>query len=230
MASIDAAGNATLQITTTATSGTFTVTPLTGSPTVNDLTGSQSTPQTFNANISVLGTNTRIQGPLAIDFQFTDSGSGITGSLNLNGTFTADHTARSAQVYCNSYPNSTGTVATLGATGTTSLAAADLVLQANNVPNNQFMLFILSDTPALVPFFANSQGNLCLGGSIIRLNSFLQNSGTTGTASLPVPFGMVPGAALDIGETWHFQAWFRDFANGAPTSNTTDGLRVTFAP
>ena len=40
---------------------------------------------------------------------------------------------------------------------------------------------------------------------------------------------MVPGASLESAETWTFQAWFRDFVDGSATSNTTDGLRDTFA-
>ena len=92
-ASVDAAGNVTFQLTTTATSGTFTITPLGGTTTVSDLTGSQSQPQSFTANISVAGLTTRIEGPLNITFQFTDPGSGVTGTFNLTGNFAADYTA-----------------------------------------------------------------------------------------------------------------------------------------
>jgi hypothetical protein len=35
-------------------------------------------------------------------------------------------------------------------------------------------------------------------------------------------------AAVQAGETWNFQAWFRDM-NPGPTSNLTNGLQVTFA-
>ena len=88
---VDQAGNVTFQLTTTATSGIFTITPLTGSQTVSDLSGSQSTPQNFSANFSVAGTTTRIDGPLNITFQFTDPGSGLTGTFNLNGAFGAEY-------------------------------------------------------------------------------------------------------------------------------------------
>jgi hypothetical protein len=30
------------------------------------------------------------------------------------------------------------------------------------------------------------------------------------------------------GDTWHFQAWFRDTAAAAGSSNFTNGLSVTF--
>lgn len=229
-AAVDASGNFTIQVVTTTTSGTLTVTPLGGTASVTDLTGSQSLPQTFAANVSVMGTNTRVSGPLNISFAFTDAGSGLSATLNLVGDFAADYDAVTPTNHCTSNTNSSGAVASLTASGTPSLTAADLVLNAANVPSNQFMLFILSDTPDSIPGFAGSQGTLCVGGSIIRLNNFLQNSGPAGTASLAVPFGSIPGTTVDIGETWYFQAWFRDVNGGMATSNTTDGLQVTFAP
>ncbi|MCP3917516.1 MAG: hypothetical protein GY711_18380 [bacterium] len=35
------------------------------------------------------------------------------------------------------------------------------------------------------------------------------------------------GLVFQPGETWNFQCWFRD-ANPAPTSNTSDGLSITW--
>jgi hypothetical protein len=43
--------------------------------------------------------------------------------------------------------------------------------------------------------------------------------------SIPQSGGFV--AAL-VGDTWSFQAWYRDSAGGQPTSNLTDGLEVLF--
>ena len=42
--------------------------------------------------------------------------------------------------------------------------------------------------------------------------------------SIPQPTGSVAGAA---GETWRFQAWYRDSIVGIPTSNFTSGLALT---
>jgi hypothetical protein len=43
-------------------------------------------------------------------------------------------------------------------------------------------------------------------------------------ANLPI------GGAITAGDTWHFQAWFRDrFAQGA-NFNLSDGLSLTFLP
>jgi hypothetical protein len=41
----------------------------------------------------------------------------------------------------------------------------------------------------------------------------------------PTPTGLVQ---VQPGETWNFQAWFRDSVGGQVTSNFTDGLEVTF--
>jgi hypothetical protein len=39
------------------------------------------------------------------------------------------------------------------------------------------------------------------------------------------------GAQIAAGETWHFQAWFRDPSGPCGMgSNLTNALRVTFAP
>jgi hypothetical protein len=79
-----------------------------------------------------------------------------------------------------------------------------------------------------------STGNLCLGGSIGRYTGpgQVQNSGALGTFSLaidltdmPTPTGGVPAL---VGQTWNFQAWFRDAILGLPTSNFTDALALTF--
>ena len=43
--------------------------------------------------------------------------------------------------------------------------------------------------------------------------------------SLPQPAGSV---AAQVGETWRFQAWYRDQTLGLPTSNFTDGVALTF--
>jgi len=75
--------------------------------------------------------------------------------------------------------------------------------------------------------------NLCLGGSIGRFvgPGQVMNSGASGSftltvdlSALPTPTGLV---TAQPGETWNFQAWYRD-ANPGPTSNFTDAVAVTF--
>ncbi|MEM8709622.1 MAG: hypothetical protein AAGG01_01605, partial [Planctomycetota bacterium] len=78
-----------------------------------------------------------------------------------------------------------------------------------------------------------SQGNLCLSGSIGRFDGpgQIQATKALGRAVLqldldshPTPSGPV---AVQAGETWSYQCWFRDSTAGAPTSNFSDGVTVT---
>ncbi len=87
-------------------------------------------------------------------------------------------------------------------------------------------------------FVANaggSQGNLCLGGVIGRYvgPGFIKNSGATGGFNLAVNLQQTPAGGSFVavlpGQTWNFQAWYRDIGSGGqPSSNFTDGRTVTF--
>ncbi|MEZ6015470.1 MAG: LamG domain-containing protein [Planctomycetota bacterium] len=130
--------------------------------------------------------------------------------------------------------NSTGNAAAMGASGSATVANNDLVLEASALPNNAFGFFLTSRTQGMIMNPGGSQGTLCLGGSIGRYVGAgqIKNSGATGAIQLavdltqhPTPTGLVSVAP---GETWNFQAWFRDSINGTATSNFTDGLEVTF--
>jgi len=136
--------------------------------------------------------------------------------------------------YCQANANSTGIAASMAATGSANVAANSLVLEANDMPNNSFGFFVTSLTQGFVANPGGSSGNLCLGGAIGRYvgPGQIKNSGGTGGISLavdntmhPSPTGFVMVAA---GETWNYQAWFRDTTPGGPaTSNFTDGLEIT---
>ena len=55
----------------------------------------------------------------------------------------------------------------------------------------------------------------------------MKSSGTAGAFSLGIDLTAIPTgppSAVQPGETWHFQAWFRDGAR----SNFTDAVAVTF--
>ncbi|MDA1266835.1 MAG: hypothetical protein O2816_17280, partial [Planctomycetota bacterium] len=59
----------------------------------------------------------------------------------------------------------------------------------------------------------------------------IMDSGATGEFSLQLNLSAVPtplgDVAIQPGETWYWQAWYRD-NNPAPTSNFTDGVCITF--
>ena len=81
------------------------------------------------------------------------------------------------------------------------------------------------------PTRGGSFGDLCLSGTIGRDYATTQNSGPFGQlyapidlAALPAPTGSVSALA---GETWRFQAWFRDSMGGVAGSNFSDAVAVT---
>jgi len=99
-------------------------------------------------------------------------------------------------------------------------------LRANDLPGGEFGYFLVADSAGFVQP-PGAAGNLCLSGKVGRFASQLQNSGGAGTfwidfhtSNLPTS----PPSSIQPGETWHFQAWFRDGA----TSNFTDGRSVSF--
>ena len=137
--------------------------------------------------------------------------------------------------YCGpAVANSTGASATISAAG--SLVATDnnITLTASDMPTTAFGFFITSQGQASIAMPGGSAGTLCLGGAIGRYVGAgqIQNTGSLGEFSLaldltlhPQPTGFVTVAA---GETWNFQAWFRDSVGGSATSNFTNGLELSF--
>ena len=137
------------------------------------------------------------------------------------------------QSYCApSVPNSGGASAVLRAAGSDVAANNDVTLIAEALPQNSFGYFIASQSAAFVPMPGGSQGNLCLGGSIGRYFAAVASSGDDGCLQLTLDLTAVPQpngfASVAPGDTWNFQAWFRDSVGGAATSNFTDGLGIDF--
>lgn len=126
--------------------------------------------------------------------------------------------------------NSTGAAGALGAGGSAFAGGRPLWLRATDLPQQQACYFLASRTPRLVPGVGGSQGTLCIGGSIGRFAAQLGNTGALGLHEIDVDTSAIPaGPTVQIlsGETWIFQAWYRD-ANPGPTSNFTDALAITF--
>jgi glucose/arabinose dehydrogenase len=126
-------------------------------------------------------------------------------------------------------PNSTGLPATIVARGSDAVADNDLTLEAQQLPTNQFTYFITSLTQGFTSGPGGSQGDLCLGGQIGRFVAQVQNTGLTGSASISVDVANLPPplSSISAGDTWSYQAWYRDMNPGS-TSNFTDGVVVTF--
>lgn len=133
--------------------------------------------------------------------------------------------------YCTpAVANSTGQPATIEALGSAAISDGTLVLVARQVPLNKLGLFIVSDTSGNFPGAGGGQGTLCLGGKIARFSRQVMSAGDLGALRAEVDLGQLPsplGNAIQPGETWNFQAWYRD-KNPAATSNFSDAVAVTF--
>ena len=126
--------------------------------------------------------------------------------------------------------NSTGASGVIRGLGSASVSTNQLSMEASNLPTSSFGFFLTSQQQSLIPMPGGSQGNLCLNGSSIhRYVQSVLTSGSAGAFGLSLDLTDVPGhGAILAGETWNFQAWFRD-NNPGPTSNFTDAVAVTFS-
>ncbi len=135
--------------------------------------------------------------------------------------------------YCQAETNSTGATGTIAGVGSSLVTANDLTLVASHLPTHQFGIFQTSRTQGFDPMFGGtSNGNLCLGGVLgsYAMPPQIQYSGTGGTFSLTVDLSALPEGAVTVaavaGDTWNFQAWYRDSVGLG--SNFTDGVSITF--
>lgn len=131
--------------------------------------------------------------------------------------------------------NSRGLAAHLSASGSAVASGPSFTLRATKLPLNRFGFFLGSRTAQLPTSVPNSQGRLCLGGSIGRYIGPGQvvSSGATGSFQITVnPTRLVNGTGVSAaiqGETWYFQGWVRDVdSQGGATSNFTDALAIEF--
>lgn len=140
---------------------------------------------------------------------------------------------RFGEGYCQ--PTSThsgGQFGKLYAQGSPKTALNQFALIAYDLPLQQFGFFLVADQPGLLIQPGTSQGNLCVGGAIGRMNRTIAEiflTGMSGTGTVPLDLLDVPTplgpTTLQAGQTSYFQAWYRD-ANPFSTSNFTEGLKV----
>ncbi|MCP3915818.1 MAG: hypothetical protein GY711_09700 [bacterium] len=144
------------------------------------------------------------------------------------GTDVVDiYDARIGAPFCNpAIPNTTGVPARIRAFGSTLVAAGDLTLFAEALPPGEFGYFLVgSGTNQVNP--PGSLGILCLAGNSIgrynQASNIIQGPlGTIGVNLAALPLS--PAHAVQAGETWNFQCWFRDQG----TSNFTDAVTIAF--
>jgi hypothetical protein len=108
----------------------------------------------------------------------------------------------------------------------------DITLSATLMPINQFGIFLNGTSQgSVIP--VGSQGNLCVAGALGRYNrpGEIFYTGASGSGSLALDLNDTPTntgtTSILSGETWNFQAWFRD-DNPTSTSNFSNAVAVTF--
>jgi choice-of-anchor B domain-containing protein len=131
------------------------------------------------------------------------------------------------QNYCVAAPNSAGSGALMGASGSTSLSANDLVLDVSGLPAGQFGIFFYGSQTTQVPVM---DGFLCVGGPLFRYP--VQQADPSGNMSLAIDLNtpVAQAGRVFIGSEWNYQLWYRDQAAGGAGSNFSDGLQVRFCP
>lgn len=124
--------------------------------------------------------------------------------------------------YCLGATNLVGTNGRMGAAGSASVAANDLVLQAFDCTPSNFGIFLFGP---LQDFAFRGNGFLCVGGAW-RLD--LVATAPDGSGFMNLDNTPDPGNPYTItaGSVWNFQFWYRDGTG----YNFTDGLEVTFQP
>ncbi len=131
--------------------------------------------------------------------------------------------------YCVATTNSIGQPALLDAVGRPGTASNCIELRGAEIPTGVFGYFLMSLHQGFLPLFGSSQGNLCLSLPIVRFSDDILVSSTSGEMVFVPDLSKLPqGTTVQPGDTWNFQLWFRD-SNPMPTSNTTNGLALTFA-
>ncbi|HIG86354.1 MAG TPA: hypothetical protein EYQ25_04855 [Planctomycetes bacterium] len=160
---------------------------------------------------------------------YTNSEAWISG----NGTLTVASSAGPIGTnYCGpAIMNSANQSAVISAIGVDQAGGHSLELTAARLPVNQFGYFLVSMTQGYGANFGGSQGSLCLRGQIGGFYQGVRNSRAAGTFTLDVDTLVIPqpGGPVGIqpGETWNFQAWFRD-RNPNQTTNFTNGISILF--
>lgn len=133
--------------------------------------------------------------------------------------------------YCVSGRNVSGTEARLTTSGSTSIAANDLVFHVTGgVP---LVTAILLTGRAVSTRFVGG-GTLCIADEVVRVRS----AQLDGQGALSVPLdvnNLPPAASIAPGDTWSFQVWYRSGPNPGIGGyqlpvNLSDAVRVPFRP
>lgn len=135
-------------------------------------------------------------------------------------------------VQCHSTLNSTGVMASIGATGTPSIAANDIMLVARHMPHFEMGMFFygFASTEGWNPV---GDGNLCVALPLHRLPPALQSDGF-GTVARPLDLNAAPANAgaglIQSGQRVYFQYMYRDSASTGAGFNFSQSVVVEYCP
>lgn len=168
---------------------------------------------------------------------FDCNGNGVLDSIDISNGVSEDKNRNTvpdeceeiATRYCTpGVVNSTGAPGGIMALGSTFAADRDLRLTAYDLPTGELCLFIASPNQGLVVDPGNHTGNLCVvRPEFARFGQHLATSDADGLASMMLHPWRVPTAQpqpILAGQTWNFQAWYRD----GTSCNITDAVQVDF--
>ena len=162
----------------------------------------------------------------------SDMGDIYAQNVQADGTLGDGSCAGGTSNYCTGAANSAGAGATIGSSGTTSVAAEDFVLTVAGTPAQQWGVFYYGGASANQAF---GNGFRCVGSGGAGLFRFhpIQTNGI-GDAAFPLDFSSPPAGSgagqLLPGARWYFQFWYRDAIAGGAGYNLSDGLQVDFCP
>lgn len=161
-----------------------------------------------------------------------DASQAVTTVGHVHYVEVVDLAAQPGENLCAPAANASGRPARIAAEGSALVLANQLTLRCTDMPQGVFGYFLVSRTEGYAAAPGGSRGTLCLGGALGRFSNAAANSGLAGTLALPLDLGALPQpagpAAVLPGDTWFFQAWFRDFAGVTPSSNFSDSVAVRF--
>lgn len=130
--------------------------------------------------------------------------------------------------------NQSGRVSRLMIDGLPFAPANEVTLRAEDLPPGAFTLFVASQTSAPPTTPPGSIGTLCLGGAIGRYARAgeIRAADAAGAATLNLDLTMTPTpsgtTSVLAGQTWHYQGWHRDIAQGQATANFTNAVNLTY--
>ena len=127
--------------------------------------------------------------------------------------------------YCDNAPNSTGNQAQIDVFGNPVVAANDLILACDDLPQFVNGIFFFGAQQASFPF---GDGVLCVQPPLKRIQPLL-NSGANGSVAMEMDLtDPALGGLIAPGTTWNFSYWFRDVAGGPAGFNTSNGYCASF--